>query len=182
MGEGYSTIVVNIDTSRNNSLRQLRELREATDATIIVLTYNTDEYERVLCLEIAADDYLVRPHSARELVARIHANTRRYLQALTPTAGVDHAHFMRGEAAQAPRSGKLSLPGLVFDSDGTDLTTTDGREIPLTKLELALSQLLVKAPTGKSPSRTSPRRSIEARARRTPEANSPCWSTACETN
>lgn len=151
MDDDYSTIIVNIDTSRTNSLRQLRELREVTDAIIIVSTHNPDEYDRVLCLEMAVDDYLVRPYSARELLARIHANARRYAQAMhlkgnkdpLSAAQTDDSYNVALNSAKASRPGKLSLPGLVFNGDGTDLTTTDGREIPLTKLEHALFRLLV---------------------------------------
>lgn len=154
MAESYSTIIVDIDTSRNNSLRQLRELREVTDAIIIVSTHNKDEYDRILCLEIAADDYLVRPYSARELLARIHANARRYAHAQYLKTGKDEktlkvpgrAGFDIGAARGEPVSERrLSLPGLVFNSDGSDLRSTDGKEIALTKLESALFRLLVQS-------------------------------------
>lgn len=54
-----------------------RELRERSDVPIIVLTARTEEADRVLGLELGADDYLVKPFSPRELLARITAFVRR---------------------------------------------------------------------------------------------------------
>ncbi len=52
-------------------------MRAATDVPIIVLTARGDEIDRVLLLELGADDYVVKPFGFRELVARIRAVTRR---------------------------------------------------------------------------------------------------------
>ena len=62
-----------------------RRLRARSDAPIIVVTARADELDRVLLLEMGADDYVVKPFGFRELVARIRAVTRRG-QARTPDA------------------------------------------------------------------------------------------------
>ena len=54
-----------------------REIRSSSDVPIIMLTARGEEIDRVLGLELGADDYVVKPFSARELVARIHAILRR---------------------------------------------------------------------------------------------------------
>jgi two-component system response regulator RegX3 len=54
-----------------------RELRQSTNTPIIMLTARTDEFDRVLGLELGADDYVTKPFSFRELVARIRAVLRR---------------------------------------------------------------------------------------------------------
>jgi two-component system alkaline phosphatase synthesis response regulator PhoP len=61
-----------------NGFEVLRELRRrGIDVPVIILTARGEELDRVLGLEIGADDYLVKPFSVRELVARIHARLRR---------------------------------------------------------------------------------------------------------
>ena len=64
----------------------LRELRDAERMPVIMLTARGDEADRVLGLELGADDYVVKPFSARELVARIRAVLRRTSAAATPAA------------------------------------------------------------------------------------------------
>jgi len=63
-----------------------REIRKRSGVPIIVLTARGDEIDRVLLLELGADDYLVKPFGFRELVARIGAVTRRAAQPLAPAA------------------------------------------------------------------------------------------------
>ena len=64
----------------------LRELRADERMPVIMLTARGDEADRVLGLELGADDYVVKPFSARELVARIRAVLRRTSAAATPAA------------------------------------------------------------------------------------------------
>lgn len=67
-----------------------RRLRERSDVPIIVLTARSDELDRVLLLEMGADDYVVKPYGFRELVARIRAVQRR-TSSRDPVAGRDEA-------------------------------------------------------------------------------------------
>ena len=60
-----------------------RELRAASSVPIIILSARGDEADRVVGLELGADDYVVKPFSAREVVARIRATTSRALKGLT---------------------------------------------------------------------------------------------------
>lgn len=62
-----------------------REVRKRSEVPIIVLTARGDEFDRVLLLELGADDYLVKPFGFRELVARIGAVTRRAAQPVAPS-------------------------------------------------------------------------------------------------
>ena len=65
-----------------------RALRAASDVPIIMLTARADEFDRVLGLELGADDYVTKPFSFRELVARIRAVTRRSAGAERAAAAV----------------------------------------------------------------------------------------------
>src|SRR4051794_18268814 len=66
-----------------------RQLRRQSNVPILILSARSDEVDRVVGLEIGADDYLTKPFSMRELVARVRAMLRRaQLTRLTPEAGV----------------------------------------------------------------------------------------------
>ncbi|MDY7105772.1 MAG: response regulator transcription factor [Actinomycetota bacterium] len=67
-----------------------RELRERSDVPVIVVSARSDEIDRVLLLEMGADDYVVKPFGFRELVARIRAVTRRSAAASAPTGETQH--------------------------------------------------------------------------------------------
>jgi DNA-binding response OmpR family regulator len=71
-----------------DTLPHLPELRARTDAPILIVTGNREETDRVLGLELGADDFLVKPVSGRELVARLRARIRRPASGLAPQATV----------------------------------------------------------------------------------------------
>jgi DNA-binding response OmpR family regulator len=101
-----------------------RQIREQSDVPIIILTARGDETNRVLGLELGADDYMVKPFGLRELVARIGAVTRR-------SARPDDANQTAMELA----------PGLMLDLRSRQVTR-DGHSIDLTRKEFDLLALL----------------------------------------
>jgi len=103
------------------------ELRNRSDVPIVVVTARGDEGDRVVGLELGADDYLVKPFGFRELVARIRAVARR-----TSSRGAED-----GEAR--------SLGALTIDVR-THRVTLDGRELTLTPKEFDLLALLAEEP------------------------------------
>ena len=70
-------VVLDIMLPGSDGLDVLRQLRAAGDTPVILLTARTDELDRVLGLELGADDYVVKPFSPRELAARVRAVLRR---------------------------------------------------------------------------------------------------------
>lgn len=100
-----------------------RQLRTFSDAYVIMLTARDEEVDRIVGLSIGADDYVVKPFSPRELVARVRAVLRR---------------------ARTPGSSE-PVPGLEVDVTGR-LVTVDGSEIRLTNIEFALLVALVGRP------------------------------------
>jgi DNA-binding response OmpR family regulator len=105
-----------------------RRLRESGDWTpIIFLTARDDEVDRVVGLELGADDYVTKPFSPRELVARVKAVLRR-------TAGV-------AAAGEAPRQ-----VGVVTLDPGRRRVQADGVEVPLTSTEFDLLAYLMQRP------------------------------------
>ncbi|WP_341315991.1 response regulator [Paraburkholderia sp. IMGN_8] len=105
-----------------------RELRQFSALPVIILTARIDEIDRLLGLEIGADDYVCKPFSPREVVARVKAILRRAMPAAPAADGLP----------QAPR-------GLEVDEQ-FHLALLDGKELKLTPLELRLLALLMKSP------------------------------------
>ena len=108
-----------------DGLEVCRRLRERSRVPIIVVTARGEEVDRVVGLELGADDYLVKPYGLRELVARIRAVMRR----LEP----------RNDDAS------LRVDGLEVDRRARR-ATLNGRELPLTPREFDLLSLLASEP------------------------------------
>ena len=105
----------------------LREWREAGNTTpVIVLTARTDVVDRVLGLELGADDYVTKPFEVRELIARIRARLRR--------------HAPDPVAAAPLRCGDLELCPETRD------VRLDGRPVHLARMEFDLLHLFVRSP------------------------------------
>lgn len=114
-----------------------RAVRELSAVPIIMLTGQADEVDRVLGLELGADDYLTKPFSPRELLARIKAVLRRYQ--LAP-ATIETAP-RRDEALRT-----FHFSGWRLATGSRTLTAPDGRKVELTNGEYALLLSFLKAP------------------------------------
>jgi len=73
----YSLIILDVMLPQLGGLEVLRRLRAKSQTPVIMLTARGEEVDRIVGLEIGADDYLAKPFSARELLARMHAVLRR---------------------------------------------------------------------------------------------------------
>ncbi len=78
LGESPHLLVLDVGLPDTNGFEILKELRKKYSIPVILLTARESELDRVLGLELGADDYMVKPFSPRELVARIRAVLRRY--------------------------------------------------------------------------------------------------------
>lgn len=115
----YDCIVLDLMLPGRDGLEVCRRLRTKLDVPIIMLTARTEEADRVLGLELGADDYLTKPFSARELLARIRAVVRR----------------ARGEVG--PVRSVIDLGRLVLDKSKLGVKL-DGRLIELTPYEFSV--------------------------------------------
>lgn len=97
---------------------------------IIMLTARSDEIDRVLGLEMGADDYVVKPFGPRELVARVRTALRRGA----------------APAMLTPPARRFAFAGMIIDIDARQLTTADGRPVGLTTAEFDLLATLVQNP------------------------------------
>ena len=103
-----------------------QEMRKSVDIPIIILTARGEESERILGLELGADDYIAKPFSPRELMARIKAVLRR-------TAGLQS------------ESGRLVVGSLVIDTVQR-VVLIDGEPIKLTPREYDLLEFMARSP------------------------------------
>jgi DNA-binding response OmpR family regulator len=123
-------IVLDIMLPGIDGLEVCRRLRQASIVPILMLTARAEEIDRVLGLELGADDYLTKPFSMRELKARVRALLRR----------VEMMHSADPSANQV-----VSVAGLCLDPDSYE-ARLDGRPVDLTPKEFALLHLLVRHP------------------------------------
>ncbi len=131
--ETVDLIVLDLRLQDEDGLQIARRLRETSLIPILMLTGRSEEADRVMGLELGADDYLTKPFSLRELLARIRALLRR-AQAQATVAD-------RIARVRAYRFGALELNvGL------RRLKTADGRRIELTNGEFSLLAAFVSAP------------------------------------
>lgn len=108
-----------------DGLAVCRELRQRTDVPIIMLTAREEEADRVMGLELGADDYLSKPFSSRELLARVRAQVRR----------------ARGKAG--PQAQRIAVGPLVIDPAAMR-AELDGRVLGLTTYEFGLLRALAE--------------------------------------
>jgi two-component system OmpR family response regulator len=123
----YDIIVLDLMLPRLDGLSVCKHLRERSDVPILMVTARSDEADRVLGLELGADDYLTKPFSVRELLARVRALVRRH----------------RGEAGPSTRPrtvGRLSVDPQLHR------VTVDGVVIHLTAFEFRLLLALAERP------------------------------------
>ena len=118
-----------------DGLDVLRHLRESSSVPVLMLTARDSEIDRVLGLEIGADDYLTKPFSMRELVARVRAMLRRR-ELIRQTLVED-----RNVAA----SSAITVGGLRLEPE-SHLVALDGEPVDLSRTEFALLLLLVHNP------------------------------------
>ena len=133
---GYepSLVILDLRLGQDDGLDLLREIRSRSDVPVIITTgYRRDEIDRVVGLELGADDYVTKPFGLRELLARIRAVLRRH-----EAGGVTQ---QRG-----PERGKYRFGGWLLDRRLRRLSAPDGVPVPLTKGEYALLTAFLDAP------------------------------------
>jgi DNA-binding response OmpR family regulator len=117
-----------------NGLEVLRRIRAKSPVPVLMLTARGDPAERVLGLEVGADDYLVKPFNMPELLARVRALLRRAERIRQMLA-----------ADQAPEQNVLRYDGLELDPQAL-ACTLDGQPLELTAIEFELLALLLAHP------------------------------------
>ena len=125
-------IVLDVGLPDIDGFHVCRSIRKLSDVPILFLTSRSDEIDRVVGLEIGGDDYVVKPFSPRELLARIKAIRRRQERAASSPA--------ESESQSELRYGPITIDPEKFR------VRVSGREIVLTAQEFKLLELLVRHP------------------------------------
>jgi two-component system phosphate regulon response regulator OmpR len=130
--------LLDVRLGKDDGLTLARYLREHHDIGIIMVTAADDVVDRVIGLEVGADDYLTKPFDPRELRARLRSVMRR-MHNREASPGSD--------PAPAPRDSKqVAIGSCQLDLAGHRLFDADGREIPLTSMEFDLLKVFVEHP------------------------------------
>ena len=127
----FDAVILDVMLPEMDGFAVCRRIRETSDVPIVMLTARGETTDRVVGLEIGADDYLPKPFEPRELVARLQANIKRY-RATSPPA--------RGAADEVRR-----FEGFALHPETREVRV-GGRDAGLTTMEYALLMLLASEP------------------------------------
>ncbi|HVY04894.1 MAG TPA: response regulator [Burkholderiales bacterium] len=131
--EAIDLVLLDLKLNSEDGMTLARELRETSSVPIVILTGRKDDVDRIMGLELGADDYLTKPFNLRELLARIRAILRR-----TQAHPAMHAE---GRASRAFR-----FAGWELDLRSRRLTSNEGDRVELTHAEFALLAAFLGAP------------------------------------
>jgi DNA-binding response OmpR family regulator len=133
-GGAVDLVVLDLKLRDEDGLKLVRDLRTASPVPIIVLTgARRDEVDRIVGLELGADDYLLKPFSPRELLARIRAVLRR-------------AELGRRPAGADDKRARYRFAGWELHARTRRLTSPSGSLVPLTNGEFGLLTALLRSP------------------------------------
>jgi len=127
--EDIHLILMDIMMPEMDGITAMIKLRETSNVPVILLTAKSEDTDKILGLNVGADDYITKPFNPVELLARVRSQLRRYL-----TLG--------GGTVQSTR---LSIGGIVLDDDAKEVTV-DGEAVSLTPREYDILRLLMQNP------------------------------------
>ncbi|HEX6706644.1 MAG TPA: response regulator transcription factor [Albitalea sp.] len=136
----YALILLDLRLKTDDGQTLARELRQRSAIPIIMVSGASDETDRVLLLELAADDFLVKPFSPRELLARVRAVLRRY--AVETGAPPSNAPRPPGAGSRE----QVRFGPWVLDLEQRELVHEDGSPCALTQGEYRLLEAFVRQP------------------------------------
>ena len=130
-------VLLDIGLPGEDGLSFARYLRERHDIGIIILSGAGETIDRIIGLEIGADDYLAKPFDLREVHARLKSVARRYLRPVAASIGAPHP---------AASTRQLSVGDCRLDIDRQQLFGASGQEIAITAMEFDLLRAFAERP------------------------------------
>ena len=127
--ESVDLLIMDIMMPRMDGIRATLKIREKHNIPIIILSAKSEDADKILGLNIGADDYITKPFNPLELVARVKSHLRRYMQLGSTTIKESEAVYTVG--------------GLAINDDLKEVTV-DGELVKLTPIEYNILLLLVK--------------------------------------
>lgn len=122
-------LIMDVMMPRLDGIRATLKIRENMSLPIIILSAKSEDADKILGLNIGADDYITKPFNPLELVARVKSQLRRYTQL--------------GSTAKSDNQSEFRTGGLVIRDDLKEVTV-DGEKVKLTPIEYNILLLLVK--------------------------------------
>ena len=126
--------IVDIMMPRMDGIRMTMKLREKYDFPVIMLSAKSEEVDKIMGLNMGADDYVTKPFTPLELLARVNSHLRRYSKYLTAVSGEEQE-----------KSHVYTIGGLELNEETVEVTV-DGEAVKLTPMEFKIVQLLIKNP------------------------------------
>jgi DNA-binding response OmpR family regulator len=133
-------VILDLHMPGEDGLVLARELRSRSNVAIIMLTASGETIDRVVGLEIGADDYVAKPFELRELLARIRSVLRR-----TRTMS-DAVSASAGNGGKVPAATRLRFGRCLLDLDARRLFAPDSTEIPATAMQFDLMEAFINHP------------------------------------
>ncbi|MBQ9647629.1 MAG: response regulator transcription factor [Oscillospiraceae bacterium] len=124
-------ILMDVMMPQLDGIAATAKLREESNVPIIMLTAKSESSDKVLGLNVGADDYITKPFDPAEVVARVRSQLRRYTKL--------------GAAPEPERAGRYSVGPITLDEEAKTVTA-DGEAVALTPIEYNILRLLIKHP------------------------------------
>ncbi|MFB9886330.1 response regulator [Balneatrix alpica] len=134
--QAFALVILDLRLGKEDGLQLAKRLRQQSAIPIVMLTGKGDETDRILGLEMAADDFIMKPFNVRELLARLRALLRRSTELSAPVARKEDLHSHE----------RLCFADWVLDLTERQLYRSDGSKVELTFAEFNLLEVLVRAP------------------------------------
>ena len=129
--EKVDLLIIDVMMPKLDGIHATLKIREYSSIPIIMLSAKTEDTDKILGLNVGADDYVSKPFNPLELIARVKSNLRRYTKL--------------GNMSAPEESNVYRIGGLCMDDD-TKEVTVDGEPVRLTPIEYSILLLLVKNP------------------------------------
>lgn len=120
----FDLVILDIMMPKIDGFTALREIRKFSDVPVIMLSARGEEYDKLFGFEMGVDDYITKPFSPKEVVARIKA-------------------LLKRSGASAPSGGVIALPGIEIDESGRKVMV-DGKPIEMTPKEYDILLYMAK--------------------------------------
>lgn len=122
-------LIIDVMMPRLDGIRATLKIREKQNMPIIILSAKSEDADKILGLNVGADDYMTKPFNPLELTARVKSQLRRYTQL--------------GSTVEKENQAVYTVGGLMIDDDQKEITV-DGEPVKLTPIEYNILLLLVK--------------------------------------
>ena len=127
-------LIIDVMMPKLDGIRATLKIREKNSLPIIILSAKSEDADKILGLNIGADDYITKPFTPMELLARVNSHLRRYHRFM------DRLHSRAEESARIYRAGGLEV------NEDTVSVTIDDRPVKVTPIEFKILLLLIRNP------------------------------------